>query len=95
MALVLEKVWTTTIFQGEAAVRAQVLKTIQDLDCDFLDLYCVHWPVPGKHVDAYVALQVSLEQVADKGLLDSKDPSKNLPGSGHPRSAGLARPRDS
>mmetsp|Transcript_45758 Transcript_45758/g.103320 ORF Transcript_45758/g.103320 Transcript_45758/m.103320 type:complete len:350 (+) Transcript_45758:71-1120(+) len=51
------KVWTTTIFQGEAAVRAQVLKTIQDLDCDFLDLYCVHWPVPGKHVDAYVALQ--------------------------------------
>lgn len=25
--------------------------------CEYLDLCCVHWPVPGKHVSAYIALQ--------------------------------------
>ncbi len=61
------KVWTTTIFEGPAAVRRQALKTIDDLQCSYLDLYCVHWPVPGKHVDAYVELQ-ALQQ---EGLIRS------------------------
>mmetsp|Transcript_53569 Transcript_53569/g.106271 ORF Transcript_53569/g.106271 Transcript_53569/m.106271 type:complete len:365 (+) Transcript_53569:2-1096(+) len=51
------KVWTSTIYEGADAVKAQVLKTLADLDCDYLDLYCVHWPVPSKHIEAYVALQ--------------------------------------
>lgn len=33
------KVWTTTIEQGPAAVRAQLERTLQDLQTDYLDLY--------------------------------------------------------
>ena len=51
------KVWTTNIHAGESAVRAQVEKTLRELRTDYLDLYCVHWPVPGKHVAAYRALE--------------------------------------
>ncbi|KAJ1622694.1 NADP-dependent oxidoreductase domain-containing protein [Pavlovales sp. CCMP2436] len=51
------KVWTDNIFAGREAVRAQVVKTLMDLGVESLDLYCVHWPVPGKHVDAYLELE--------------------------------------
>ena len=51
------KVWTTTVYEGPAAVRAQVVRTLADLQTSYLDLICIHWPVPGKHVDAYVELQ--------------------------------------
>eukprot|EP00286_Rhodomonas_abbreviata_P014536 CAMPEP_0181327578 /NCGR_PEP_ID=MMETSP1101-20121128/22185_1 /TAXON_ID=46948 /ORGANISM="Rhodomonas abbreviata, Strain Caron Lab Isolate" /LENGTH=324 /DNA_ID=CAMNT_0023436265 /DNA_START=148 /DNA_END=1122 /DNA_ORIENTATION=- len=52
------KVWTDKIYQGKEAVRAQVEKTLRDLQTDYLDLYLVHWPVPGgKHVDAYKVLE--------------------------------------
>jgi diketogulonate reductase-like aldo/keto reductase len=51
------KVWTDNIFRGREAVRAQVVRTLRDLGTDYLDLYCVHWPVPGKHVDAYLELE--------------------------------------
>ena len=39
------------------ALHAQVKQTIEDLGVEYLDLYCIHWPVPLKHVAAYVALQ--------------------------------------
>lgn len=51
------KVWTTTIEKGDAAIRAQLEKTLSDLGTDYIDLYLVHWPVPGKHVDAYKTLE--------------------------------------
>lgn len=51
------KCWTTTIARGPEAVVAQVEQTLKDLGTDYLDLYCIHWPVPGKHVDAYLALE--------------------------------------
>jgi len=51
------KVWTDTIFAGREAVRAQVVKTLADLGVETIDLYCIHWPVPGKHVDAYLELE--------------------------------------
>ena len=51
------KVWTTTIEEGDAAIRAQFEKTCADLGTDYLDLYLVHWPVPGKHVEAYKTLE--------------------------------------
>lgn len=51
------KVWTTTIEKGDAAIREQFQKTCDDLGTDYLDLYLVHWPVPGKHVEAYKTLE--------------------------------------
>jgi len=51
------KVWTTTIHNGPEAVQAQLDKTLADLKTDYLDLYCIHWPVPGKHVAAYQQLE--------------------------------------
>lgn len=51
------KVWTDMIYEGRAAVRAQLDKTLQDLGTDFVDLYCIHWPVPGRHVEAYLELE--------------------------------------
>lgn len=50
------KVWNDVIFQGKEAVKAQVEKSLKDLQTDYFDLYLVHWPVPGKHVEAYEAL---------------------------------------
>lgn len=51
------KVWTTTIYNGPEAVQAQLDKTLADLKTDYIDLYCIHWPVPGKHVAAYQQLE--------------------------------------
>jgi len=51
------KCWTTTIHKGPEAVQAQLEKTLKDLGTDYIDLYCIHWPVPGKHVAAYQQLE--------------------------------------
>lgn len=61
------KCWTNVIFDGPGAVRAQVMRTLDDLGTSYLDLYLVHWPVPFKHVDAYVELQALQEE----GLINS------------------------
>jgi diketogulonate reductase-like aldo/keto reductase len=59
------KVWTTTIEKGEEAIRAQLDQTLKDLGTDYVDLYLIHWPVPGKHVDAYK----TLEKLAGEGKI--------------------------
>lgn len=51
------KVWTTTIEKGDEAICAQLDKTLADIGTDYLDLYLIHWPVPGKHVQAYKTLE--------------------------------------
>jgi diketogulonate reductase-like aldo/keto reductase len=51
------KCWTTTIFKGRAAVRMQVERTLAALGTEYVDLYCIHWPVPKKHCEAYLELQ--------------------------------------
>eukprot|EP00526_Cylindrotheca_closterium_P016701 CAMPEP_0113614202 /NCGR_PEP_ID=MMETSP0017_2-20120614/7039_1 /TAXON_ID=2856 /ORGANISM="Cylindrotheca closterium" /LENGTH=322 /DNA_ID=CAMNT_0000523351 /DNA_START=95 /DNA_END=1063 /DNA_ORIENTATION=- /assembly_acc=CAM_ASM_000147 len=59
------KVWTTTIEQGPQAIEEQLMKTLADLGTDYVDLYLIHWPVPGKHVEAYK----TLEKLADSGKI--------------------------
>jgi len=51
------KVWNNSIYEGPDAVKRQVDKCIEDLQCESIDLFLVHWPVPGKHVAAYQALR--------------------------------------
>eukprot|EP00444_Apocalathium_aciculiferum_P030258 CAMPEP_0183439290 /NCGR_PEP_ID=MMETSP0370-20130417/77917_1 /TAXON_ID=268820 /ORGANISM="Peridinium aciculiferum, Strain PAER-2" /LENGTH=568 /DNA_ID=CAMNT_0025627709 /DNA_START=66 /DNA_END=1769 /DNA_ORIENTATION=+ len=51
------KVWNDTIYKGPDAVKAQVDKALAELQCGYIDLMLVHWPVPGKHVAAYNALR--------------------------------------
>lgn len=51
------KCWSDAIYAGPAAVRAQVERSLRELGTDYLDLYLVHWPVPGKHVEAYLELE--------------------------------------
>ena len=53
----ISKVWNDKIYEGEAAIRNQVDQTLMDLGVDYIDLYLVHWPVPGKHVIAYQVLE--------------------------------------
>jgi len=51
------KVWCDNIYAGPEAVRAQVEKTLSELGTDYIDLYMIHWPVPGKHIAAYKMLE--------------------------------------
>jgi diketogulonate reductase-like aldo/keto reductase len=53
---IVSKVWNDAIFLGPSAVRESCLKSIADLRCKYLDLFLIHWPVPGKHVDAFKEL---------------------------------------
>jgi diketogulonate reductase-like aldo/keto reductase len=62
------KVWTTTIEQGPEAIEQQVTKTLADLGTDYIDLYLIHWPVPGKHVEAYKTLEKLQEAGKIRGL---------------------------
>jgi diketogulonate reductase-like aldo/keto reductase len=59
----ISKVWTTTIEKG--LVREQLLKTLADLQTDYLDLYMIHWPVPKHHIEAYKVLL----QLRDEGKI--------------------------
>lgn len=51
------KVWTSAIYKGPEAVKEQVRQTLHDLEVSYLDAMLIHWPVPGKHVEAYKALE--------------------------------------
>ena len=62
------KVWTTTIEQGADAIRAQLTKTLTSLQTDYVDLYLIHWPVPGHHVDAYKTLIELKKEGKIKGI---------------------------
>lgn len=39
----ISKVWCDKIYEGPAAVRAQVETTLADLGVEYLDMYLIHW----------------------------------------------------
>ena len=61
------KVWNDAQKQGPAAVRKSFEDSLAALDCGYLDLFLVHWPVPGHHVDTYK----ELEKVQQEGKVRS------------------------
>ena len=65
----ISKVWPDKIFEGPKSVVVQLKKTVADLKCGYLDLYLVHWPTPGKHIEAYKALE---EYVGSESPMDDK-----------------------
>eukprot|EP01147_Barroeca_monosierra_P004846 gene4846-6877_t len=62
------KVWNDTIYKGEDAVKEQVDQSLIDLKTSYLDLCLVHWPVPGKHIEAYKALEDLQRQEKIRGI---------------------------
>ena len=57
---VVSKVWGDKMYEGREAILRQLDQTLEDLGTDYLDIYLVHWPVPGKHVAAYQVLEEAL-----------------------------------
>jgi len=54
---IVSKVWNDT--QRENNVRKSVLQSIDALDYgDYIDLYLIHWPVPGRYVNTYKELEL-------------------------------------
>ncbi|HOO03505.1 MAG TPA: aldo/keto reductase [Methanomassiliicoccales archaeon] len=54
------KVWNTE--QGFEETLNAFDRTLQRLGMDYLDLYLVHWPVPGKRLETYRALERLYEE---------------------------------
>lgn len=50
------KVWTTDLGDAASALRSAEI-SIAELGLGHVDCLMVHWPVPGKHVEAYLGLE--------------------------------------
>jgi len=61
------KVWTTDLISPEAAVRSASI-SIEELGIGPVDMVMVHWPTPGKHVDAYLGLEALVKEGKTKSL---------------------------
>eukprot|EP00928_Gymnodinium_smaydae_P050010 TRINITY_DN33621_c0_g1_i1.p1 TRINITY_DN33621_c0_g1~~TRINITY_DN33621_c0_g1_i1.p1 ORF type:complete len:321 (+),score=59.17 TRINITY_DN33621_c0_g1_i1:73-963(+) len=61
------KVWTTDLGSPEACLRSAEI-SISELDIEYVDCLMVHWPMPGKHVDAYLALEPLVKSGRAKSL---------------------------
>lgn len=61
------KVWTTDLGTPAAAVRSAEI-SIDELGLGPVDLVMVHWPTPGTHVAAYVALEKLVESGRTRAL---------------------------
>ena len=82
---VTSKLWNTD--HGEKNVRPAFIKTLKDLQLDYLDLYLIHWPMALKHggdpfakdelgnfqyVDVpYTETWKEMEKAVDDGLVKS------------------------
>lgn len=61
------KVWTTDLGTSAAAVRSAEI-SIDELGLGPVDLVMVHWPTPGTHIAAYVALETLVGSGKTKAL---------------------------
>lgn len=61
------KVWTTDLGSPADAIRSAEI-SIDELGLGPVDLVMVHWPMPGKHVAAYVALEELVQSGKAKAL---------------------------
>ncbi len=52
------KLWNAD--HGYEAAIAACLKSTKELDLDYIDLYLIHWPVEGKRLDSWRALETLL-----------------------------------
>jgi diketogulonate reductase-like aldo/keto reductase len=68
---IVTKAWNDAVDGGPATMRYAVTKSAQDLRCDYIDLYMLHWPVPGKvTAEVYGVLEemVRAGKIRDIGL---------------------------
>ena len=66
---VTSKVWNDAQIAGNDSVRDSVLSTLRDLRLEYLDLFLVHWPVPGGvHCDTYKVLEEFVKSGKIKAL---------------------------
>jgi len=61
------KVWTTDLGSASDALRSAEI-SIDELGLGPVDLVMVHWPMPGRHVDAYVGLEELVRSGKAKAL---------------------------
>lgn len=61
------KVWTTDLTDAESAARSAEI-SVDELGLGAVDLLMVHWPVPGKHVECYKALEPLVKAGKTKAL---------------------------
>ncbi|MDR3186763.1 MAG: aldo/keto reductase [Christensenellaceae bacterium] len=54
------KVWNSDI-RADHVIEA-CHTSLKNLDVDFIDLYLIHWPVPGKYIEAYKACETLYAQ---------------------------------
>ena len=52
------KVWNDAQKEGRMGVRRSFEQSLRDLNCEYLDLYLIHWPVPGCHTESYKELEL-------------------------------------
>jgi diketogulonate reductase-like aldo/keto reductase len=68
---IVTKAWNDAVDGGPAAMRYSIAKSLQDLRCEYIDLFMIHWPVPGKvTLEVYGLLEemVKTGKIRDIGL---------------------------
>jgi len=64
------KVWNDKQKLGREGVRESVFRSIKELQCGYIDLFLVHWPVPNYHCSTYKYLEemVATGEIKNLGI---------------------------